>query len=315
MVVGGTLGILFVTLLRRVMVEDPELPFPESVAAAEIHKAGQQGARRREMLFAKHGDWARRSTSLGAFNCSPRARISSCTIGELGKSVVRLGSAADAPTLQRGRRDHVLGAGHQPGLSRRGLHHRAAAGGAELRGRRARVGPAGSAAHRTSWVRNLSAAAAGRPTRRWAGYGGARSGATSCGRSRWAACWWAPSYTLFRMRKNLGIGHEARGGRPEESRRAAHEATGPHRARPEQQGGLRRAGRDVRLHDRAVLLLRRARLRAAVVAAIVMIVLGFFFAAVSGNLVGMIGSSNNPISGLTLSHADHRRAADGGHRA
>src|SRR5450631_2268388 len=38
----------------------------------------------------------------------------------------------------------------------------------------------------------------------------------------------------------------------------------------------------------------------AAVAAIVMIVLGFFFAAVSGNLVGMIGSSNNPISGLTL---------------
>src|SRR5215471_11559113 len=29
MAVGGTLGILFVTLLRRVMVEDPELPFPE----------------------------------------------------------------------------------------------------------------------------------------------------------------------------------------------------------------------------------------------------------------------------------------------
>ena len=31
-----------------------------------------------------------------------------------------------------------------------------------------------------------------------------------------------------------------------------------------------------------------------------MLVTGFFFAAVSGNLVGMIGSSNNPISGLTL---------------
>ena len=27
MVIGGTLGILFVTLLRRVMVEDPDLPF------------------------------------------------------------------------------------------------------------------------------------------------------------------------------------------------------------------------------------------------------------------------------------------------
>ncbi len=39
----------------------------------------------------------------------------------------------------------------------------------------------------------------------------------------------------------------------------------------------------------------------AVAAALVMLVLGFFFAAVSGNLVGIIGSSNNPISGLTLS--------------
>src|SRR5947209_817434 len=38
----------------------------------------------------------------------------------------------------------------------------------------------------------------------------------------------------------------------------------------------------------------------AVVAALVMAVLGFFFAAVSGNLCGMIGSSNNPVSGLTL---------------
>ena len=44
MMVGGVLGILFVTLLRRVMVEDPELPFPESVAASEIHKAGQAGS-------------------------------------------------------------------------------------------------------------------------------------------------------------------------------------------------------------------------------------------------------------------------------
>jgi putative OPT family oligopeptide transporter len=37
------------------------------------------------------------------------------------------------------------------------------------------------------------------------------------------------------------------------------------------------------------------------IAAAVMAVAGFFFAAVSGNLVGTIGSSNNPISGLTLS--------------
>jgi putative OPT family oligopeptide transporter len=40
---------------------------------------------------------------------------------------------------------------------------------------------------------------------------------------------------------------------------------------------------------------------AALVATLVMIVAGFFFSAVSGNLVGLIGSSNNPISGLTIS--------------
>ena len=40
---------------------------------------------------------------------------------------------------------------------------------------------------------------------------------------------------------------------------------------------------------------------AALVATVVMIIAGFFFAAVSGYLVGTIGSSNNPISGLTLS--------------
>lgn len=37
------------------------------------------------------------------------------------------------------------------------------------------------------------------------------------------------------------------------------------------------------------------------VAGVCMLAMGFFFATVSGNLVGMIGSSNNPISGLTLS--------------
>src|SRR6266436_316537 len=51
MVVGSILGVLFVSLVRRVMVEDPDLPFPESVAAAEIHKAGQRGAEAAKYLF------------------------------------------------------------------------------------------------------------------------------------------------------------------------------------------------------------------------------------------------------------------------
>jgi putative OPT family oligopeptide transporter len=51
MLVGGIIGILFVTLLRRVMVEDATLPFPESVAASEIHKAGRSGVTGAKYLF------------------------------------------------------------------------------------------------------------------------------------------------------------------------------------------------------------------------------------------------------------------------
>ena len=51
MLVGGVVGILFVTILRRVMVEDRELPFPESVAASEIHKAGRTGKSGAKFLF------------------------------------------------------------------------------------------------------------------------------------------------------------------------------------------------------------------------------------------------------------------------
>src|SRR5689334_17359736 len=51
MLVGSVVGVLFVSLVRRQMVEDPELPFPESVAAAEIHKAGRRGAEAVKFLF------------------------------------------------------------------------------------------------------------------------------------------------------------------------------------------------------------------------------------------------------------------------
>src|SRR5687768_10018071 len=55
MLMGGVLGVLFVSLVRRVMVEDPELPFPESLAASEIHKAGQRGSSAAKFLFWNMG--------------------------------------------------------------------------------------------------------------------------------------------------------------------------------------------------------------------------------------------------------------------
>jgi putative OPT family oligopeptide transporter len=55
MLVGGTLGVLFVIFLRRVMVHDPELPFPESVACAELTKAGQAGETGARYVFGAMG--------------------------------------------------------------------------------------------------------------------------------------------------------------------------------------------------------------------------------------------------------------------
>ena len=55
LITGGVLGIMFVALLRRVMVEDIELPFPESVAASEIHKSGQKIGGGSKFLFGAMG--------------------------------------------------------------------------------------------------------------------------------------------------------------------------------------------------------------------------------------------------------------------
>src|SRR5947207_5695830 len=87
MMIGGFLGIMFVTLLRRVMVEDPELPFPESVAASEIHKAGQQGSKAAKILFANMGFGAL-VFFLGAVNLFSPSNLFPVTIGTLGKRLL-----------------------------------------------------------------------------------------------------------------------------------------------------------------------------------------------------------------------------------
>lgn len=43
MLVGGILGVFLIILVRRTLVEDADLPFPESVACAEMVKTGQKG--------------------------------------------------------------------------------------------------------------------------------------------------------------------------------------------------------------------------------------------------------------------------------
>src|SRR3954453_22889466 len=101
MVVGGVLGVLFVSLMRRVMVEDPELPFPESVAAAEIHKAGQVGASAAKYLFYSMGFGAIVQL-LGDFSFYLRDKDFLLQIGSLGASSVRIGPPGSTASLPAG---------------------------------------------------------------------------------------------------------------------------------------------------------------------------------------------------------------------
>lgn len=55
MLIGGVLGVLFVIILRRSLVEEADLPFPESVAASEIVKAGQGGQTGAAYVFGSMG--------------------------------------------------------------------------------------------------------------------------------------------------------------------------------------------------------------------------------------------------------------------
>ena len=92
MVVGSIIGVLFVSLVRRVMVEDPDLPFPESVAASEIHKAGRRGAEAAKYLVLQHGPRSADSILGGDLQLFATDKDFIIRVGQLGKSVVKLGS-------------------------------------------------------------------------------------------------------------------------------------------------------------------------------------------------------------------------------
>src|SRR6202521_3515721 len=51
LMVGGLIGILFIIVLRRPLCVESDLPFPESVASAEIVKAGEKGSDAPKYVF------------------------------------------------------------------------------------------------------------------------------------------------------------------------------------------------------------------------------------------------------------------------
>jgi putative OPT family oligopeptide transporter len=55
MAIGGVLGVLLVIILRRSLVVEADLPFPESVAVGEVVKAGQKGQTGASLVFGAMG--------------------------------------------------------------------------------------------------------------------------------------------------------------------------------------------------------------------------------------------------------------------
>src|ERR1700721_3126063 len=99
--VGSILGVLFISLVRRGMVEDPELPFPESLAASEIHKAGQRGAQAAKYLFWNIGIGGV-VYILGKFGLFSADTDLHFGVGSLGHTQVRLGSTGNTHVLPTG---------------------------------------------------------------------------------------------------------------------------------------------------------------------------------------------------------------------
>lgn len=297
MLVGSVLGVLFVSLIRRVMVEDPELPFPESVAAAEVHKAGQGTAKTAKYLFYNIA-FGSATFLAGAFGCYAPDQDYFFHIGQLGKSVLRLGPLGSTRTVLTGGVTTVaaptvspayIGVGYiiGPELAALNFSGSVIAWGLLIPLFIYFLGPQiqtylPAGAKDEDWL--TLATAIWRFIVRPIAVGSMMVG--TC-------------YTLFKMRKNLIAGLV----------KAVQEMS----AKPIDQNTVGRTERymssktvfgliGVTFALMCILYIYMTGIvGGAIAAALVMLVIGFFFATVSGYLVGVIGSSNNPISGLTLS--------------
>jgi putative OPT family oligopeptide transporter len=293
--VGSVLGVLFISLVRRFMVEDPELPFPESVAASEIHKAGRRGAEAAKYLFWNIGVGGV-IYMLGRWGLFASDHDFHLNVGSLGKSQVSLGTAGSnivaaggattvaAPSVSPA----YLGVGYIIGLRLAALQFSGSvlAWGLMVPLIIFFLGPQVRhylpADTPDNWA--AMAQAIWRVIVRPIAVGGMLVGA---------------AWTLFKMGKSLTAGLS--------------KAFSDLRQSAEQRAQLSRTERymsskvvfsliAITFGFMCILYMYISGLVwPAILAAVVMLIVGFFFAIVSGSLVGLIGSSNNPISGLTLS--------------
>lgn len=289
MLIGGILGVLFVIILRRSMVEEADLPFPESVAAAEIVKAGQGGQTGAGFVFGSMGLaglWEIFKNSNGihliadhssAFYSLAKSKIEmlGTNINFGGGFVIHTPSASPALT----------GVGFIVGLRVAAvLFSGAMLGWLVLVPLGIFMNPAlaGLVNETHSWM-DVASEVWEKQIRPFA-----------VGTMIISAF-----YTLYRLRNSL-IGGITK-------------AVKDLAAKKSQTVEVNRLEIDIDFKKviTAIILLAvplfflynyfAASIGGALLLTVVMIILGFLFAAVAGYLVGLVGSSNNPISGLTLS--------------
>ena len=288
MLVGGVLGVLFVIMLRRTLVVEADLPFPESVAASEIVKAGQGGDTGAKFVFVAMGLaglWELFKNSNGIQIMQERTQavfqFGRSQMEVLGERIeytggILIATPAASPAL--------MGVGYIVGYRVSAvLFSGAVMGWLLLVPLAVFLNPAfatGSAAAapfadlaNEVWSKQIRPLAVGTMIV-------------------------AAFYTLYSLKDALVSG----------IRKALRDmnVSGGDQAAPRTEIDL-----DLRKVFVAIGVMAVATfflyyfftesIGGALLLTAVMVFLGFLFAAVAGYLVGMIGSSNNPISGLTLS--------------
>jgi putative OPT family oligopeptide transporter len=296
MFVGGVVGILFVTILRRVMVEDRELPFPESVAASEIHKAGRTGKSGAKFLFWAMGVGALiqilKQVQFFAASWEKFIYFAKQKLTFSGGASVEASGGALLSTP--GVSPAYMGVGYiiGPNLAALNFTGGLLAWGLFVPLLLYFLGPELLASLQANGVTEVT-------DETWIGL------ANQVWRSivrpiAIGGMLMSAAYTLYRMRKSLGAGlSRAVGDVKKAAAGSSHEEI-----RTEKDLPFKWVFIGIVLSAIGTFIIYNyfsGDVVAALVATSVMIVAGFFFAAVSGYLVGLIGSSNNPISGLTIS--------------
>jgi putative OPT family oligopeptide transporter len=288
MLIGGVLGVLFIIILRRTLVVEADLPFPESVAAAEIVKAGQGGQTGASYLFGAMG-LAGLWELLKNMNGIQVIQESASRFFAFGRSSVDilqgrveytgglLGATPSASPM-------LMGVGYIVGTRISSVLFSGAVMGWLLLvplsvflnpGLSSLIGPdEGFADLATAvWLRQVRPLAVGTMIV-------------------------AAFYTLWTLRISLitGIGRALKN--------IGVVSGGDTADRTDVDLDLKKIFVAIGATAIACFVLYyhfSGSVAGSVTLTVVMVVLGFLFAAVAGYLVGLIGSSNNPVSGLTLS--------------